>query len=633
MIKRFDLSNRLEICILLYLFIFSKLFSQSDTSSTTKNDTIIYHTPIRLLGTFYPERDVYTKHILPFGDNVSAFEIIERASEQKFLTLGAIGNTPYTIEYGFVFRPSIYSNGRIHRQLPDQASSFEFFPLLAIENIEIFKGSEAIARSGNSNGLLFNFTSRILNAKYPYTQIWIGQAGYEYLGSSGLFSQNIFPNLNFFLLYQRYWSAGRYTNSNADRWNLLAGVRWYFKNNLNFLFQNQYTIVNNGLYGGLNPEKSISLFDNTFSVPNFEKLNRIVRQNDFSINYTYLASPDTAIVISGGCIFSYAKNDIDLDKFLSKNGEETEKTEPKMISVDTKVRIKSHKFDFLFGTEIQKNWLEKSLLAEKNDDFIPSLFAITKTNLGSKIKLTLAGRVDKLPETFGFSAGSKLGYSLDSATEFYADLSYKATGNGELYKNCFLAIFGNEILKADFRLTAEVFARFARDYSIYNIIPDSTGNIVGVSKIYSQNINFLGANVSVSIPFLFGSRFYTKSNINYATDNGKSKEWLPLLVSKSGISYKYTRGASSLDIGLEFELLSQFKGLYIVPFFCYPVEYNKERTSWQTNGLNLFASAKLGNAYLNLSVRNILSTNFYYLPIYPEYDRSIRITVFWSFND
>jgi hypothetical protein len=88
-----------------------------------------------------------------------------------------------------------------------------------------------------------------------------------------------------------------------------------------------------------------------------------------------------------------------------------------------------------------------------------------------------------------------------------------------------------------------------------------------------------------------------------------------------------------LDIGLEFELLSQFKGLYIVPFFGYPAEYNKERTSWQTNGLNLFASAKLGNAYLNLSVRNILSTNFYYLPIYPEYDRSIRITVFWSFND
>lgn len=633
MIKRFNLSLKLEICFLFCFFLLCELYSSSDTSSTARNDTIIYHSPIKLLGALFTEQCQLPKHNLPIGDNVSAFEFIERKSNLKFLTLGAIGNTPYMIEYGLVTRPSIYSNGLKHQQLPVQSSSFEFFPLLAFESIEIFKGSEAVVRGRNSNGVLFNFTPRILNTKYPYTQIWIGQAGYEYLGSSGLFSQNFLPNMNFFFLYQRYWSAGRYTNSNADRWNLLAGVRWNLTQNFNLLFQNQYTILNNGLYGGLNPEKSISLFDNAFSTPNFESLNTLVKQNDFSANYFYLFSPDSSASISGGLLFSYATNDVEMDKFLTKSGEEFEKSNAILVYFNSKLLLKSKKFDLLIGTEIEKNWLEQSFFSPKNEELIPSVFAASYARLNNKTKLTIVGRIDKFSQSLSYTTGTKLLFFIDSISNLYFDISFKSTGKSESYRDGFLAILGNEFQWARFQLAAEVFGRFLRDYSIYTAIHDNEKNILGAAKILTQNINFLGANVLISFPLIFGSQFYTKLNLNYAISNGKAKEWLPFLFSKSGISYKYSRGVSYLEIGIEFELLSQFKGLYILPFFVYPVEYYKEPTGWQNNGLNLYASAKLGNAFLNFSFRNIFSTNFYYLPIYPEYDRSIRITLFWSFND
>ncbi len=626
--------RRFIFLIIFFVLNFFIANSQTDTisSSPSSVDSVTLNIPIKKLGSFCSTDNILTKQKFINGDIISLFEVAEKHTEFNFLTLGALGNTPYVAEYGLIELPTLYKNGTIHRQLPLHTSSFEFFPLLGSEGIEILKGSKAEILGKNSNGLLFNLLPRVLNTKYPYTQIWIGQAGYEYLGSSAVLSQNILPNVNFFLLYQRYWSAGRFTNSNADRWNLLFGARWNTNLKFNILFQNQYTILNNGFYGGLNAEKSIVLFDNTFSVPNFEKLNNTLRQNDLSINYIYFLSPDTSFVLNGGVLFSVASNKIELDEFFLKSGNNFDNSSSKLIAFDTKLMYSNKLFNLTIGTEFEKSWLDKSLFAEKTQNFEQSLFALSQAKLTSKFSIDFGIRIDNFKDYRNYILGTKFQYAPDSSSEIYLDFSFKNGEKNNLFRNGVLAILGTKFQKYKIKLTGEIFTRFTYDYSIFTLQYDSAGNFTGAKQLRKENINFFGGNFLVDFPFLFGSNLFSKININFASSNGNTKEWLPIFASACGINYRFSRGSSYLDLGIEFEIFSKFKGMYVLPFFQYPIEYDK-RTSWQHNGLNLYASAKLGNAFLNLSLRNVLSSNYYYFPIYPEYDRSIRITVFWSFND
>ncbi len=630
----------LKLCgrlISLFLFLsiyYYAAYSQIDsiTTSSKNIDSVNIQTPIKELGSICSKDNILNKQTFVNADILSLFEVVERNMEFNFLTLGAVGNTPFVAEYGIIVRPSLYKNGSIHRQLPLCTSSFEFFPLLGFERIEILKGSKAEILGKNTNGLLINFSTRVLNTKYPYTQIWIGQAGYEYLGSSAILSQNIIPNINFFLLYQRYWSAGRFTNSNADRWNLLFGIRWNINPKFNILLQNQYTILNNGLYGGLNPDKSIVLFDNTFSVPNFEKLKNTLRQNDISINYIYLLSNDTTYVLNGGVLFSAALNEAELDEFLLKSSNSFDKSRSNLFVFDTKLKYRNQLFNLTLGTELEKDWFGKSLFSGKSKDFEQSFFALSQSKLTSKFFIDFGIRIDNFPDYRNYIFGANFQYSADSSSKVYLDFSFKDGEKNNFFRNGILAIFGTNFQKYKIKLNGEIFARFTRDFSTYTLQYDSIGNIIGAKQLRNENINFFGGNFLVKLPLLFGSNFFSEIHLNFASSNGNAKEWLPIFASTFGINYQFTRGSSYLDLGIELEILSKFKGMYILPFFQYPIEYDKRR-GWQHNGINLYASAKLGNAFLNLSLRNILSSNYYYIPIYPEYDRSIRITVFWSFNN
>ncbi len=49
-------------------------------------------------------------------------------------------------------------------------------------------------------------------------------------------------------------------------------------------------------------------------------------------------------------------------------------------------------------------------------------------------------------------------------------------------------------------------------------------------------------------------------------------------------------------------------------------------------GITIFATLKLGEAYLRISYNNILS-HIYYVPYYPVYNGNFRLQVAWAFFD
>ena len=51
------------------------------------------------------------------------------------------------------------------------------------------------------------------------------------------------------------------------------------------------------------------------------------------------------------------------------------------------------------------------------------------------------------------------------------------------------------------------------------------------------------------------------------------------------------------------------------------------------NGIDIFANARLGNATVKLTFQNLLNSEYFQVPLYPNLGRNLRFSVFWSFFD
>lgn len=630
-----------NILLLLFaLFIsFSASFSQLDTTNFTiakQIDTATFSLPLKFFGEF-PSilQKSLPKTLFVQGDFISPFEVIEKNTHYKLLTFGALGYSSLLNEYGIVSSLNAFQNTISHYLLPGYYSSFEFFPILLIDKLQLLDGSIAHIFAKRSNGLALNFKTRIFNSSVPFTQIWIGQAGYEFLGSSGLFAQNIAKNLNFYFLYHRYWSAGRYSNSNADRWNLVAGIRWFPSSKLNFYLENKYTLLNYGLFGGLNSEKSLILFDKNFSAVNFENLKNRTSQNDLSLQFNYQLHQDTSTYLDGSILFSISKQNYNLDDYLAEPFHASKTNENQCNNLLAELKFVSNKpqYRLILGFEFEKRYQNEYLTFIKDHSIEPSFFAIFNKTLAKKFSFQIGSRIDFSTTKTLYRIGSRFGYNFsDSTDQVFLDVTYSRKSNDNLFDHSQLVILGFNQMNEKQKLSAEIYFRNISNLKTFDITKDSSGNLIGVSTKYINGTKILGVNLKSTFNIFDDFTFSTKVNLYYSAEEKIAESTLPFLIWTSELSYRLKRGKSYLDIGLEFELFSPFKGAYFHPLYPVPTKFHNTR-QWQNNGINAFAHAKLGNAFVNISLRNILSVNYYLIPIYPEYDRSLRITVFWSFND
>ncbi len=628
------------ILTFLSLFTFTSFVYSQDSNNTNGkadiNDTLLIYSPNQHFGTF-PSWLIHkgiTKFDIVKYDALSPYEIIERKTSHKFLGFGTLGYSPLLNDYGIISNPSLMQGTISHSVLPYSFSSFEFFPLLLVDKIEVLSGSVAQILSKTSNGLVLNFKPRFFNTKFPYTQIWIGQGGYEYLGSSGIFAQNVARNFNFFFAYQRYWSAGRYSNANSDRWSISSGISWFGAPRLNFRINYLYTNLNNNLYGGINPKKSEILFDNTFSTVNYENLNKGIYQHELALNYFYFVTFDSSIYSDGGFRFAFSKQNFEFENFFADyfNVDKNSSNVSNEFVFNSKFTICKPQYKILLGTEIEKPNQNKWLFIEQRKEFLPNVYTIFNKNFGNYAEIQFGARISTSSKSTDYALGSNFKLNFDTSSKFYFDLSFSKKNSFNIFENSQLLIVGYQNIDERISFSSEVYARNIKSFSFYDYESDSVGNIVSFKILQKRPLKVMGANFLSNLYIVKPLQFTSKANLIFFLADNTALDWLPQLILSVNLAYRFVRGSSYLDLGLEFELFSPFKGLYFHPLYNFPIEFENKR-QWQTNGLNVFASAKLGNAFVNLSIRNIISANYYLLPIYPEYDRNIRITVFFSFND
>ena len=103
----------------------------------------------------------------------------------------------------------------------------------------------------------------------------------------------------------------------------------------------------------------------------------------------------------------------------------------------------------------------------------------------------------------------------------------------------------------------------------------------------------------------------------------------------SDFTYSFTINESSLLFGLKYIYQSE-----AIPFYFEPTRkvFAEPVTDFQNfknlhNGLNFYINAELGNAFVKFQFRNLLGQQFTNFVDYPLFNRHVRFSVTWAFND
>lgn len=591
-----------------------------------------------VLGSSYP---ILPKEKLTDGDVLFLEDLFKNHIGIHILNLSSLGlPRPILSNAEISFANSLW-NGINVGELFYGTSTLDFYPILMFEKIEILEGLESLVFSNSNNGVSFNFLTRNFDSKIPYTQIWIGQGGYDFLGSSAVISQNVSSNLNAYFSYQRFWSAGRYPNSQSDRWNFLVGARIKISPSLIFKIENCYTNWGYGLNGGADPFRSIDIYQNTTATVYYEKFKRRVYQNNLNLSYLWEVLKDSSIFLAGNFLLSYSLLDEEKDSTEFPNLPNKFEIVSKMshsFSTDNRLIYKSQFVSIISGLELlerQSNKLDSIVVPNFGNIFI---YGLVNFHLTDDLNLISGFRLGFLKSKSTHSFGTKLKYSADSIFSFSFEGNYFQRLNPIELKICpyiqnnLLFRIGSDINTKLVGLSIKGFYRNIRDYCIYESISDTFGHPIFIRLAENINYNAIGLETEMNFPLWLGVVAETRLSGYFSNYREINKDFFPNFIWQQTLKYTYQRGKSVAELGVTFELISPFTGFTYLPQWNLFARSNYP-VGWQNNGFRLFANLQLGNAILNLSLNNLLSSNYYFLPIYPEYDRNLRVSLFWSFND
>ncbi len=634
---------RLAIGLLVFFFSFFPVFSQADTTSqSTSKDTTQPLQFLPFLGTTLPICNTIAvkKHSFVESGYSDFPDALKTKTIHFAMNFGNCGfSTPFGI-YGDNGFPAVLRNGVPLFIRTQSLPNFEQIPLLYFETIEIHTGLESFLLANNSNGLTLNFVPRVFDTQYPYTQIWIGQSGYEYLGSSGIFSQNISKNLNFAFTYQRYWSRGRYENSQSDKWNLLSALRWKINPWSNLLFEVSYFELNNGLWNGINPQKSLDIFDNTLAQINSDKNKIQTKQFDFNLVFASILNQDSSILLNSSLTLSTSKATFMTDSFFVRTneiiyGSFDESTDYLTFQNYLNFQNQNFKSTAGMGFEFIPEKTKRLSILKHSTNF--NIFSINTIHFSHFFEMNFGARIYYENKHLNFALGDKLIFNLFSNFKLFGEIIffrrfYQLNFNSESTTN------KTNIVQLGFNyslplLELNFVAYRKQEDSKFNFIPitDSDGNITKWNAEIIESENTFGTRLNATWhPF---KNIDSETNI-YLNFNGLQVSFPKStnLIIHQNVGYNLQVGRSKLKIGLELEVLSPFMPSIFDQRWNIFFSGNSE-AKWQWNGLNIYANAKLGNAYVSLSVNNLLSSNYYYFYLYPEYDRYFKISLFWSFLD
>lgn len=620
----------------------SKDLIEDSTKTKKVQDTIPLFTPHYKHGLFsfwkHTNKNV-SKYNLQWINYTAGSDILTESANVVPMNLGNYGlwNTTSFFGSGFADQ-SVRWNGRSIGGIINPSIPLDILPIEFIENLEVLTGVDAIAFSDNASGAVVNAQEIRYNTAKPYTRLWYSQGGNNYLASDGVFSQNVAPNLNITLGFRRMSSEGRFASSGIDAWNVRTKLQYTPSNRSVLSFTYMFTNHDMGAFGGLSSQNT-DLFT---AEPLFSGANTVIKRNDATLTFSSFLNDDTTTSLTALLYYSNALTE--------------QKNLPFFDSIDV-INLTYKQHEAIFGTSIRF----EQYVIPKNSFFANSL------QVGGEVERITTNQTELYEE---FSGNKLSGYGIFK--QHFGDVFVKTSFRGTVLNDVFspnagvgiFVPFGKKnLVKAEAIQSTNLRSIFEPiDQKVLNTVYTlqmvySADSLTIEPYLFLRNVNARYdawlVNNQTEIPnavefrtgeqrtfagfgFKFQNsvwRFFYSVNAQYSYQSfdTSSTKMLPTLNGTAELYYQHLAGSSIARLGVRIRGNSEVSGMTFSPITNSMVRFDEATMNGGFNGIDVFASAKLGDAYVRLTYMNILNQTFGYVPIYPQLDGNFRISVGWAF--
>lgn len=517
------------------------------------------------------------------------------------------------------------------RTLTGYIYPYQFLHILPLDNIYeievIHNFSAPIFQNSNASATNFVFKN-IFNIR-PITRIRYVEDAYDFIATDGSFSYNFYKNLNLTLGFRRSTSSGRFLNSRHDAWNLFINSLWEPMKNLKLSFLNIYTIMSAGLNGGIDttkaPPDAENIIYNERIAPVLDVNSSLSsKRNDLTILSTYQIDSTSSIDFTIYHTFQ-------IDNLSMRR--ESNKRNSNFYGLKMNFKTSFAFADFNGGFEIQKNKLNLYLSTD-------TLLA-KYVSSGSKSILSFSGFLNSYVKIRAFS------FSPFVRIENLSGRTISNYGLGIEWE------FGNLKLRSGFSHSKRVptlleqFITNSSDFEKHQVY--ETGlrfeikNFLVDFKIQNRKINNFLVFHDSSFYRTYISRTFGELGIKYKLWRINFLLKSSLILNKISKPYpRYIFNAETfyegkltrtLDLiaGVRVKTLDKFNAFRFINSALLFVESSYEIRKLTT--IDLFASGKIKNVVIFLTLANITNARYMTTAFYPMQDRSLRFGVIWTFLD
>jgi hypothetical protein len=349
---------------------------------------------------------------------------------------------------------------------------------------------------------------------------------------------------------------------------------------------------------------------------------------------------DSNLTVNSNLFFNHNENNI-----LFKN-------EVELLKIDSAGKSISNAINYGINTNLKYNLFEKisfdfggelfyvkvpnGVITKEFGGFGYKLFALNETKINS-LKISFGGRFankyDKQLIGFG-GCLTKYFNSENSNSKIYFDASYSDAEPIPVFNYNFekhlLGLFGFEFAKNKFLFDINLFFRQINnslflnfDYeNLYSFSPSVLG------KDDHHIFGFAG-KVNFELPKDFDFSFTVQNFFDRQNEDEQNK-LKPKFYFTSKIQHNIVKATSQVSLGLMGSFLVNARKMYYNPIFK-SYGFSDLESSFASDGLTAFVSAKFGNAFVRASFKNLIGTDFSYLAYYPILKQELCISLTWAF--
>ncbi|MFP4529479.1 MAG: putative porin [Candidatus Kapaibacterium sp.] len=581
----------------------------------------------------------FDRRNIPLNDYLTLSEI----AEQKFpiypMNLGSFGNMNMLSVFGGSPREMIYMYDSRPVSTPSAGlMNPSIFPVEFLESVELLSGTSAAVLTGRSAAM--NISEVRYNTEAPYTRIWFADAGFDLLGADAIFSQNFAPDWNFTFGFRSLSSTGRYDNSWLESWNVRALVRWNLSPYTNISLTENFTNHGIGTNGGIDPAGSPDVFDDLDARVNYEGLNERQFRHDLTLNMTSIFDRDTTRALSARLFFSAIDHD---------------RHRPRELVMSVAYPNLQSQFSELYGgfaADYEHEFYEILYIktggiiqftdfpaTEYSDDFsgyTRSAYIFSTVRPHPLFEFDYGIRFNEEPRHGFISFGGTARLMLSDSAEI--ELDYSRSGRAPSpYEGLDLdsEIITLATISADVRMNSFGFRGGVFYRSTDNLISSAAmyaeeGLVVNTSSFNNGRLNTAGAYAEIKCNPIDNIYLEAFGQAYFSQLNDEAIRLFPEFYGGITAYYEVRVGESLLRLGGQSKFITSFRGLHYFPL-TYDYYLSEYRSNPAVAGIDVFARARLGNAFIKASFANALSSGYYYVPVYPMLDRNIRLSVSWAF--